>query len=1252
MRRRAVSNYDLQVRERTQTEHTSHRRADRSRRRRMFAFGSALFGALLIASAPSLLSVSPLARSLLTQALAEYGWDAEVESVQIGWVTPVRVTGLQMTGTRAGSKVGIGEVQTGLTFTQLFSSDLSRGHFGEVMLRDVHVTCHVQTGSSSIETDLTDLLAPADPASTMSPAGSVQIQSLQIDVTDMVTESTWSLKQSNASVQVDAKELTSKWQGLLSQPGGGEGSLQGEAVVGWASESTMPVSLQLEAESLPVSVLSLVARRFPESQLPAAITGDLSGSAHVDMPASGLPRVSLRKIELRGLAALDPSTGKRLWGNELTQLDGDWIWHPGRIVAREVTAKTDFANVALNGTFSDSISLAGAGSNPLAWLDQVDATADVQIDLPRLQAAMPQALPLRRNVTLHRGTIHATIEPVESNTAQDGTRRRRLVIHSDTIEATSEGKSVVIAPMAATAIVSSDATTLSAEQFELNSPFAQINGHGNIASGAAELKVSFGKLAQMLQPLFNVDQQDLRGDVVATLRWDAEAGGLWRLRGNSRIDNLMIQFGPERRLRQTQLTSALDVEGRWSTSKGSWSLDELSRGSLRIEGDGVKTDVDLVQAVPNPDRSRMLPLRLRGQGRIESIAEMFRPWMPDSAANVRGGFDVSTLTSVSIAGETLVQSVTGQFSSLEMPIGENELRQELLKLNFAGQAMWPRQEVTIDTLTITGDAFSAAVKGKWVNNMTDLEIAWQADLERLQSVAVNRVAQQLQDRKSATDGRRETAAQRGDNVRSVGFSNNVSTTANGQWSVAGKLEGNAIIVGDRVTLHCETKVIGREVKLREPVPGINPPQTSLVWSEPLVEVTGKFDLQVPTMAIKTDSLQVSTDWCGVTLTGAASWQDGVADVQLRGPARFKMDKVARHLTRVTGVNMVAEGEHQTPLEILYAQNNSKQYAFTVKGTLGWESVDTAGMLFGPAQIPFRMTESVVTIAPSRIPVLGPSRLTPQMIGPQVPPLSDQPRNSSGGEIMLAGDVHYRPELYIEMQPGPIARNVELTPDMTGQWLKYMVPIASDAARVEGSFSADLEHAVVWIDEPRRSEVRGRLDIERVQMNAGPLADQVIAGARQLQALAAIGSAAQAPRTGRTLITLPAQSVEFNVSRGVVTHRAMMMDIDRARVVTSGQVDFDGRLDLIAQIPLDAKWLGSDLRGLAGQTMTLPIDGTLSRPSLDSAGIRRVAMDLGTQAAQDAAGNYLQQQLGRGQQQLEQGFNKGLEKLRFDKLFGN
>ncbi|MEM6979224.1 MAG: hypothetical protein AAF539_06105, partial [Planctomycetota bacterium] len=68
------------------------------------------------------------------------------------------------------------------------------------------------------------------------------------------------------------------------------------------------------------------------------------------------------------------------------------------------------------------------------------------------------------------------------------------------------------------------------------------------------------------------------------------------------------------------------------------------------------------------------------------------------------------------------------------------------------------------------------------------------------------------------------------------------------------------------------------------------------------------------------------------------------------------------------------------------------------------------------------------------------------------------------------------------------------------------------------------------------------------------------------------------------------------------------------------------------------------RGLAGQQLTLPIDGTLSRPSIDSSGVQRVLTDFATRAAQEAGGRFLQNQLDRGQQQLEEGLQKGLNKL--------
>ncbi|MEM1228219.1 MAG: hypothetical protein AAGJ40_21220, partial [Planctomycetota bacterium] len=435
----------------------------------------------------------------------------------------------------------------------------------------------------------------------------------------------------------------------------------------------------------------------------------------------------------------------------------------------------------------------------------------------------------------------------------------------------------------------------------------------------------------------------------------------------------------------------------------------------------------------------------------------------------------------------------------------------------------------------------------------------------------------------------------------------------------------------------------------------SPVSCLLVWSEPKIQITGSAQWNVDRSSIETTGVDVVSDWFAARLAGVIEQSTDVHSMRLSGPAQFKMDVAAERLSVLTGMQMVAEGVHQTPLTIQIASGHGDS-AFTIDGSLGWESADAAGMLFGPASIPFTMTESTIDIAAARIPVMGASRMASRMIGPQVAPLSYDPSRGDQwrrenelttgdyGEITVTGQVRYRPELLVQLQPGPIARNVRLTPEMTENWLKYLAPIAADAARLEGSFGAELDEALIDLDRPERSRVRGRLNVRQVVMNAGPLADQVIASARQLQSLAALGQSSRPPRTGRTLVTLPAQVVDFQVADGTVSHRALMMEIDRARVVTSGNVMMDGRLDLVAQIPLEPSWLGSDLRGLAGQQLTLPIDGTLSRPSLDSAGVRRVVADLGVRAAQQAGTNYLQEQIGRGQQQLEDSFQKGLNKL--------
>ncbi|MCH5372775.1 MAG: hypothetical protein JJ992_02275, partial [Planctomycetes bacterium] len=383
----------------------------------------------------------------------------------------------------------------------------------------------------------------------------------------------------------------------------------------------------------------------------------------------------------------------------------------------------------------------------------------------------------------------------------------------------------------------------------------------------------------------------------------------------------------------------------------------------------------------------------------------------------------------------------------------------------------------------------------------------------------------------------------------------------------------------------------------------------VVWSEPNLKLTGLIRYDAASSAITTEAMQIAGDWFATTLKGRLERGAEGDSILLEGPARLKMHEIATRLTALLGTGIRAEGIQETPLVIRGSYAKDGTTKLSVRGNLGWETAEAGGLQFGPASVPVRLSETSIEIPPSRIPV-------------------------GQGYVNLAGQFHYRPgPMWLQLDRGVVAESVRVTPEMTERWLKYLAPLAADATQIDGTLGAEIDDGFIVFDKPEQSRVVGRLNVGGVQLNAGPLADQVLYGVNQLKSLGAGQTPLSAPTTGRTLIRMPAQTVDFEVNHGVVSHERLFFELDRAQVVTSGRVAFDGRLNMIAMVPLDARWLGSDLQGLAGQTVTLPIDGTLSRPSLDSTGVAQVVTQLGAQAVQSTAENYLQQQLNRGLEKL-------------------
>ena len=1208
--------------DRSQRHHSRRRRSDRFRRKRVYASVVLVFLGLLVLGGPSLVSHSSLGRSLLSVAAARHGISLDAESVRTGWITPLRITGVRVHSRSDGNYVRIEQIDSGITVTDLIKG--LESDFGEIAVRGVDVHCTVNSGYFSLEEDFAELLHPTDPSGER-PRGTVSVQDIAIKITDMQTGSAWHVEQTNADIQLRSEAIDVRLEGVLNEPGGNAGSIQ--TTISLDDNASERWILQLDCETLPLSVVSLLRRRFPQtsSTIPLTISGNTTGSMRLTGIRDRTITASFDPMRVRHFRASDPATGDWAWSNQTATISGGLTVTPDRLIGHQLVASTDFASAELDGSFSRSITLTGANDNPVQWLDAINGSASANVDLAALDAAMPGVLPLRHRARILSGIATASIESLPN----DGTRRSRLSLRTDPVRASAAGRAVVIEPIELAAVVLRSEDHLSAEEFRWQSSFASVIGQGDLRSGSADVEIDFGRLASMLRPIIEISKTDLDGLAKGNIHWDANGDRLWRLSGTGNASNVQVTLPGGKTIRQPHLQGNIQAMGRWGNAR----LDELSSATMKLVGSGLDVRAEMMEPVRDPSPDTAIPLRIESQGRLQSFADTIGPWLPEQVHDVDGGFKANLRGEVSSSAARLT-SATVELDEPRLAYGNRFFAQPNVKIHFDGALSWPATELNVDSFTMVGDALSAGVRGRVGGKAANLEVAWRAKLHRLQGSVRKRVARQ-------STG----------NIRSVAFQRQGGIETD-QWLVMGDFQGTVLLKRHAKTIEMETKTTGHDVALVQPprasaaanIVGPMPAdprfsqstpsrssnpnhenRSRVVWSEPNLKVDGMLRFDLASGRVEAESMQVAADWFATTLSGDATIEPTFRTARLSGPARLKMDQVANRLSKLAGTTIRADGIHQTPLEIAVVRDGDGALAFTVDGKLGWESGEFAGVRFGESIVPFRLTETSVSVSPSVIPV-------------------------GRGHLNLAGDVHYRPgPLWIRIEPGVVAQSVRLTPEMTDRWLKYVAPIAANATRIDGTISAEIDEAMIVIDDPSSSRASGSLTVDGVRMTAGPLTQQIISGVKQLKSLSRSIPGAQdgvdvAGQEATELITMPPQSVEFLVDRGVVSHQRMYFDIDRAQLVTSGQVSLDGRLGIDAQVPLDERWLGKDLRGLAGQGVSLPISGTLSEPRLDASGVRQVVAQLATQTIQSAGETFLQKHLQRSEDYIGDQIGRGLDKL--------
>src|SRR5262249_35048275 len=160
------------------------------------------------------------------------------------------------------------------------------------------------------------------------------------------------------------------------------------------------------------------------------------------------------------------------------------------------------------------------------------------------------------------------------------------------------------------------------------------------------------------------------------------------------------------------------------------------------------------------------------------------------------------------------------------------------------------------------------------------------------------------------------------------------------------------------------------------------------------------------------------------------------------------------------------------------------------------------------------------------------------------------------------------------------------------------PMVSDASRVEGMFSVELDGARVPLADPKQADMGGRLVVQNMIVTPGPLFRPFIVIGQQVEAIVK-GRPNLTGFTGDTaLLKVDDQKVDFRLVDGRVYHQGLSMQVGQVNMRTRGWVGLDESVNIVVEVPLKDEWMrqrNSPLASLSEPVIRIPIVGNLRDP---------------------------------------------------------
>lgn len=906
-------------------------------------------------------------------------------------------------------------------------------------------------------------------------------------------------------------------------------------------------------------------------------------------------------------AARDLLGGDRLRIHSLT-LSGA-VQRAGNCVELEdVSCESEAATFSADGRFRIADSNSRLPAERLAvWLQSEEYRVTGQLDLARLSNMLRGTLRIRDGLRMIKGRIDGAV----SSGRNEGRREWSARLAMSDLTARYRGEELTWRrPLRAELLAHQASDGWEVQKLACDSKFLQLSAQGTLDAAKLSARCNLHRIGEEMNRFVDWSGFDIAGTLQADAQTHRGQGDRLELEGDLRLEEFELTM-PGRHWREQALQMMFSAEARADGT----CIEAVQSARLRLSSGADRLDVEQLEPVELDSPTAEFPFRFRLSGNLARWTTRAAPWLPSDRPYTSGRIEAGGTVRLS-KRRIDYQNIQTDIENLGLRAAGLYLDEPRVRIISSGLWNWSTRQFTSPRTT-------------WASNSLSLRadnVAWQRDASDLQTCSgeivfrggLDNIVRWLRNPRRPAKHRAFGVAS-----GSLRMEQNGSLTQI-VWNLK---------VDDPLLAHQPPAALTWNDNVRPNLPPQQALNQSAIWQDERLIFLGEARYNSDSRQLNLQRLRIDAAGLGLQLEGQLSNADDSPTVDAAGSLNYDMSKFVDSFREYLGDEIRIQGSGQRrfwlagpllaagspvpPTDIIapqaslatggLAKDASQPVDLDGEFGLGWTSADVYGLQIGAGELNARLAGGRLDFQPLDVRI-GEGRLR---LSAHIAPSFRDPR--------------------LIVDEGPLLSRLRISPELCRQWLKFFAPLVADATHCNGRFSVDLTAAECPLAHPGNADVSGVLTVHGAEVKPGPLAEQFVQIAAQLNRLLGRGASRDWTGDAQPLLTMPEQQVEFRMVDRRVHHRGLEFLVDDVTIRTAGSVGLDDSLEILAEVPIHEDWIDGErhLQTLRGQVLQIPVRGTLARPVVDQSVLGGLARQIGGAAA----GSLLRDELNKALQRL-------------------